>query len=91
MSTTMLEGATRTADGIIYNGIIMQQIVEKCYGCERIREFDGEKFCSSYPAPSAKWTMGVCNFATHMKATIDTTGKIKINPLKASKRAARGR
>jgi hypothetical protein len=35
--------------------------------------------------------LGVCNFATHVKASVDKQGKIKVNPLKASKRAARGR
>lgn len=66
-------------------------IVEKCEGCERAKEYEGQKFCSSYRDPARKWGHGVCNFATHMRATVDTQGKVKVNPLKASKRAARGR
>ena len=45
--------------------------------------------CSSYPNPARKWATGRCNFATHMKA--EAAGSTKVNPLKASKRAARGR
>jgi hypothetical protein len=73
------------------NGIECHPIVEKCIGCERIKEVESEKYCSSYPMPEKKWAHTVCNFATHVKATKDTGGKVKVNPLKASKRAARGR
>jgi hypothetical protein len=41
--------------------------------------------------PERKWSQKVCNFATHVKLEIDKGGKVNINPLKASKRAARGR
>jgi hypothetical protein len=73
------------------NGIVFQPVVEKCEGCERIKEDNGLRHCTSYADPAAKWDMGVCNFATHVKASVDKEGKIKVNPLKASKRAARGR
>jgi len=75
----------------VVNGIQCQPIVEKCAGCERVKEVENEKYCGSYPIPEKKWAHGVCNFATHVKAEKDTGGKVKINPLKASKRAARGR
>jgi hypothetical protein len=77
--------------GCSANGGNCEPIVEKCVGCERTKEFEGQKFCASYPEPSRKWAHGVCNFATHVRATVDKEGKIKVNPLKASKRAARGR
>ncbi|MDH3347484.1 MAG: PxxKW family cysteine-rich protein, partial [Desulfobulbaceae bacterium] len=35
--------------------------------------------------PEAKWRLGMCNFATHAKPEIKVV-KVKINPLKASKR-----
>lgn len=89
--TPTLEGAVKSDKGVSVNGMLMQPVIEKCEGCDRVKEFETEKFCSSYPAPAAKWRLGVCNFATHVKATVDTQGKVKINPLKASKRAARGR
>lgn len=66
-------------------------IIDKCEGCERTKEFEGQKYCTSYPDPSKKWANGVCNFATHVRASVDKEGKVKVNPLKASKRAARGR
>lgn len=75
----------------VVNGVECHPIIDKCEGCERIKEAEGAKYCSSYPLPEKKWAHGVCNFATHVKAEKDTGGKVKINPLKASKRAARGR
>ncbi len=73
------------------NGIECHPIVEKCVGCERTVEHDGTKYCKSYPLPERKWAQKVCNFATHVKLEVDKQGKVNVNPLKASKRAARGR
>lgn len=80
-----------TAEGCSYNGGHCHPIIDKCEGCDRAKEFSGAKYCTSYPEPAKKWTGKACNFATHVKATVDTQGKVKVNPLKASKRAARGR
>ncbi len=90
MSTKkLLEGAVKTTQGVELKGIVMQPIVEKCEGCDRIREFENQRFCSTYPVPEKKWFNGRCNFATHVKIE---SGKVaKVNPLKASKRAAKGR
>ncbi len=82
--------AVKTDDGVQVNGVVMNTIVEQCEGCERVKEFDGAKFCGTYPTPAVKWRMGSCNFATHTKAA-PAKGKAKVNPLKASKRAAKGR
>jgi len=81
--------AVKTDEGVQVNGVVMHPIVEQCEGCERIREFEGAKLCGTYPQPAAKWRLGTCNFSTHTKAT--AKGKAKVNPLKASKRAAKGR
>ena len=86
---TALENATKTADGVVLNGFVLSPVVEQCTGCERVREFAEEQFCSSYPVPFKKWIGGRCNFATHLKA--QTGSGAKVNPLKASKRAAKGR
>jgi hypothetical protein len=80
-----------SVQSVVVNGVECSPIVEQCDGCERTKEHEGVKFCASYPVPQRKWAHGVCNFATHVKAEIDKGGKVKINPLKASKRAARGR
>lgn len=90
MSTNnILEGAVKTSDGVELKGVLIQPIVEKCDGCGHIRKFDGESFCSTYPIPEKKWADGRCNFATNIK--IEGSKTAKVNPLKASKRAAKGR
>ncbi|MFW5487594.1 MAG: PxxKW family cysteine-rich protein [Desulfovibrio sp.] len=86
-----LEGAKMTEQGLLYNGFIIEPVVEKCDGCERAVAFEDAKYCPSYAQPDRKWKNGVCNFATHVRAEVSKDGEVKINPLKASKRAARGR
>lgn len=87
-SDKMLAGAVKTENGVELNGVVLNPIVEQCNGCDRVRNFEDQQFCSSYPAPARKWVGGRCNFATHIKT--ETTVKAKVNPLKASKRAAKG-
>lgn len=84
-----LAGAVKTAQGVEVNGIAILPIVEKCEGCDRVRQFEEQSYCGSYPSPERKWVGGRCNFATHIKTT--AAGSAKVNPLKASKRAAKGR
>lgn len=75
-----------TADNQIYSSGIFNPVIDKCEGCERIIEVESQRFCKTYAAPEAKWKLGMCNFATHVKPEI-SANKVKINPLKASKRA----
>jgi hypothetical protein len=84
-----LQNAARTPQGVAVNGFVLSPIIDKCEGCDRIREFEEEKFCSSYPAPDRKWAEGRCNFATHMR--VDAKAAAKVNPLKASKRSVKKR
>ncbi|WP_303721965.1 PxxKW family cysteine-rich protein [Malonomonas rubra] len=67
-----------------------QVVVEECQGCERIVKGSIGDVCSSYPSPSVKWASGLCNFATHKKIDIKIDD-VRINPLKAAKRAAAGK
>ena len=85
----VLAGAVKTESGVELNGVLLKPIVEQCNGCDRVRNFEEQQFCSSYPVPERKWVGGRCNFATNIKS--ETTAKAKVNPLKASKRAAKGR
>lgn len=85
----LLANAENTPAGVVVNGFVVYPCVEQCTGCERIRSFEEQEFCSSYPDPSRKWAHGRCNFATHIKK--QTAAQAKVNPLKASKRAAKGR
>lgn len=82
-------GATRTPEGMLYNGALFHPIIDKCEGCGRIRNFEEAQYCSSYPMPASKWSMGTFNFSTHTRLTQAAAGKV--NPLKASKRAAKGK
>lgn len=65
-----------------------QPIVENCEGCDRVVEAEGDKYCRTYLYPQAKWRLGICNFATHRKPEILVTN-VKVNPLKAAKRASK--
>ncbi len=80
-----------TPKGCGYNGGSCQPIVEKCEGCQRIVQVEAGRYCSVYPNPSMKWRTGICNMATHVKIEISKQQQEKINPLKASKRAAKSR
>ena len=88
--TQSFAGAAMTAEGMKFHGAIFQPVIEKCEGCSRVRGFEGSSYCSSYAAPQAKWALGTCNFSTHTKVATGAQGKGKVNPLKASKRAAKG-
>ncbi len=77
-------------NGCTFMGGACFEVVEKCEGCGRIVTTDAGRFCSVYPHPEMKWKRGICNFATHVKKEIKKEAQ-KINPLKAAKRASRGR
>jgi len=73
-----------------YNDSGFQPVIEKCDGCSRIIEQEEKQFCTSFLNPAAKWKLGICNFATHAKPEI-TIAKVRINPLKAAKRASKSK
>lgn len=85
-----LVGAVKTGADVTLNGTILKPVIDKCEGCDRIRLFEGENFCSSFPVPAGKWRMGNrCNMATHVQN--ERAAAQKVNPLKASKRASKGK
>jgi len=62
-----------------------EAISTECEGCGHIRGYEGASYCESYRLPAAKWSLGMCNFATHKR--IEKTAEARsLNPLKASKR-----
>jgi hypothetical protein len=81
---------TETVSMDKYTSGLFSPIIDKCEGCERIIEAESAKYCKSYVDPGAKWKVGICNFATHQKPE-NLAVKVKVNPLKASKRAMSGR
>ncbi len=64
-------------------------IAEKCEGCANTVSSEGGTYCTLYAAPAAKWAVGYCNMATHLK--LEQKKAQKVNPLKASKKASGGR
>ena len=73
-----LVGAVKTEQGVEVKGMLMQPVIEKCEGCDRVRTFEEQQFCGSYPNPAKKWFDGRCNFATHIKT--ETSKAAKVNP-----------
>ncbi len=73
---------------INYSDGKFKPVIEDCDGCDRIVEVDKSKYCQTYINPEAKWRLGICNFATHKKPEIKVT-KVRVNPLKAAKRASK--
>ncbi len=73
--------------GCSYNGGKCHAIIESCEGCTRAIEFSTGKYCSNFPSPAQKWQNANCSMATHVKKAAKAEEQ-KINPLKASKRAA---
>jgi hypothetical protein len=80
----------QTSEPVKYSAGSFQPVIEQCDGCDRIVEENSSKFCKTYMNPEAKWRLGICNFATHAKPEIKVV-KVRINPLKAAKRASSSR
>jgi len=78
----------QTSEAAKYSKNSFETVVDKCEGCGRIVEAEGVNYCKIYASPGAKWRIGICNFATHSKPEINLV-KVRVNPLKASKRASR--
>ena len=85
---TKKKNTEAVANTKLYTNGSFNPVIEQCDGCDRIVEVESTKYCRSYTTPQAKWKLGICNFATHVKPEF-TTATIKINPLKAAKRASR--
>jgi hypothetical protein len=91
--TTLRKGAKcsfMTKKGCNSSGGSCYPVVEACEGCARTTTTDEGTFCLVAPNPARKWANGPCNFATHRQ--VDVVEQVqKLNPLKASKRAASGK
>ncbi len=75
--------------GCTFLGGKCHEIVAQCEGCGHILACADKKYCKAYPDPAAKWQFGSCNLATHIVRKL--TEVKKVNPLKASKKAATGK
>lgn len=83
-----LECVFMTKKGCGFNGGSCHEIIDKCEGCAKVMEVETGKYCRVYPDPTAKWRIGRCPTATHVKVEFKEPAQ-KINPLKASKRASK--
>ena len=86
-----IECAFMSNKGCTFNGGRCHVVVEACEGCANTITLEEGTFCTKAPNPEAKWARGKCNFATHIKTAEEIPNDKKLNPLKASKRAAAGR
>jgi len=82
-----IECAFMTKKGCNFNGGRCHTVVDECQGCSRTVTSSEGLLCAIAPDPKAKWARGACNFATHIQRKASEQQQ-KINPLKASKRAA---
>ena len=86
---TGVECAFMTKNGCGFIGADCLKVVEQCEGCGKVIEYSADKYCMIYPNPAGKWSVGGCSpQATHKKAVKEESAQ-KVNPLKASKRAAK--
>jgi hypothetical protein len=83
-----MECGFMTKSGCGFTGGSCVAIIEKCEGCNKILESATGRFCKVYPDPIAKWSLGGCPTASHLKKEVKE--EQKINPLKASKRSRKG-
>ncbi len=83
-----MECGFMTKSGCGFTGGSCVAIIEKCEGCNKILESATGRFCKVYPDPIAKWSLGGCPTASHLKREVKE--EQKINPLKASKRSRKG-
>ncbi len=79
-----------TKKGCGFNGGSCKTVVDACGDCTKILEAASGKYCKVYPNPNSKWTNGKCPTASHIKSAVAESTQ-KINPLKASKRANKGK
>lgn len=88
MSEAINAPAADAATAARFQKFGFQPVASQCVGCGHIRLADGVAYCNSYANPAAKWSAGMCNFATHAKVEKKADTKM-INPLKASKRGGK--
>ena len=79
-----------TEKGCTFNGGTCHEAVDKCTECGHLIEVADKKYCRAFPDPASKWALGDCNFSTYSEWKQVGT-QHKVNPLKASRKAAAGK
>jgi len=60
-----------------------QPVVKQCEGCTNI----DEGFCKKWASPAAKWRLGTCPSASHVKVEVQENGqKVRVGQQKQKKK-----
>lgn len=65
-------------------------VVDKCEGCKNTETYNESLYCKTYMNPESMWLAGRCPMCTVQLEKVKVVEQ-KINPLKASKKAAKAR
>lgn len=76
--------------GCTHKDNLCHELVTECQGCANTFTVDDKAYCSKFPEPLLKWLTGPCMMATHLAKDEKKADDKKVNPLKASKRMAKG-
>ncbi len=90
LTTKELDPAALAKLPLTFSGNAAHKIVEQCEGCAHVQVIGEGKFCKAFNDPAAKWMFGSCNLGTHVVRKLGGEVK-KVNPLKASKKAMKGK
>jgi len=78
-----------------FNDGACRKILEACHQCEYVDKIGSEQlnnYCSVYMNPSALWKSGQCPmYVNPEEVKAKAEAEKKVNPLKASRRKAKGR
>ncbi|MBF0529795.1 MAG: PxxKW family cysteine-rich protein [Deltaproteobacteria bacterium] len=73
--------------GCSFLGGACKPIVDKCQGCDRVKQYADAVFCKSFPDPGVKWRTGICNMATHVKVESKSAdSKVRVGQQKQVKK-----
>jgi hypothetical protein len=90
LSTKELDPVVLTKLPLTLTGNPAHKAVDACVGCGHVQVIGEGKFCKAFVDPAAKWMFGSCNLGTHVQRKLGGETK-KVNPLKASKKAMKGK
>lgn len=82
-----IECTFMTKSGCSFTDGSCRTIIEGCIGCNKVVEYPTGQYCKVYADPASRWIVGKCAIASHVTRELKESTQ-KINPLKASKRAA---
>jgi len=69
------------------SGSPARPVVEQCLGCDRIVKEADVQHCAAFAFPDAKWRLGTCSMATHIKAdTGKSAEKVRVGQQKQKRK-----